>query len=66
MYVVDQPKNKILRKAMLEGDMDKIAEAMSLYTKGSNGKFSKGLDNRRKDEIQMFLNNSNRGFSYED
>ena len=66
MYVVDQPKNKILRKAMLEGNMDKIANAMSLYTKGSNGKFSKGLDNRRKDEIQMFLNNSNRGFSYED
>ena len=64
--VVDDPDNRILRKAMKSGDMNQIAKAMILYNKGSNGKRNEGLVNRRNDEVQMLLKNNNRGFSYDD
>jgi GH24 family phage-related lysozyme (muramidase) len=64
-YVVDDPGNKILRKAMLSGDINEIAKAMLLYYKGSNGKRNEGLVNRRNDEVELILKNKNRGFSYE-
>ena len=63
-YVVDEPGNKILRKAMKSGDINEIAKAMLLYY-NSNGKRNQGLVNRRNDEVELMMKNSNRGFSYE-
>ena len=49
---------------MKSGDINEIAKAMLLYY-NSNGKRNQGLVNRRNDEVELMMKNSNRGFSYE-
>ena len=65
MYVVDDPDNKILRKAMTSGDIKEIGKAMLLYFRNDKGQRVQGLVNRRNDEVDLLLNNLNRGYSYE-
>ncbi len=63
-YVVDQPDNFRLRKAIASGDPQKIVKAMGLYH-NSGGKPNQGLKNRRNIEGQLLLNNKANGFSYQ-